>query len=51
MRYCSNEDISVAIQCLKVITEKKNLDDKTKRIINPRLLRVMMELEDMIGND
>ena len=51
MKYANAEDISVAIQCLKVITEKRGLDEKTKMKINPKLLRVIMELEEIARKD
>lgn len=47
MKYCSKLDISVAIQCLKVIVEKKGMNENIKRLIVPRLLRVILELEDI----
>lgn len=46
MKYTSKNDIYIAIQCLKVITEKK-INAEVKRKVNPSLLRVIMELEDI----
>lgn len=50
MKYCDKKDIGIVIQCLKVVTEK-HLEQKIKYAINPSILRVIMELEDMANNE
>lgn len=46
MKYADMKDIDVAIQCLKVISERK-LSEHVKLKIVPSLNRVIMELEDL----
>ena len=48
MKFTDSKDISIAIQCLKRITERNYKDEKVKRTIVPPLNRVIMELEHLI---
>ena len=48
LRFSSNEDIAITIQCLKRITEKQ-LDSKVTKVIKPALLRMLLDLDNCQG--
>jgi hypothetical protein len=49
MKYATKQDISIAIQCLQRLTEKK-FPEQTKLKLIPPLNRVIMELEELNKN-